>query len=163
MKPRIGVSACLLGEAVRYDGSAKPDRWILEVLAGTADLVPLCPEAGAGLGVPRPPVHLVRVGREVRALGVEDSALDVTGPLRAWSANMHEVLKTLDAVILKSRSPSCGVGSTPLHAPDGEPLGMASGLFARYLSENFPGLVVVDDQLLNEEEGRERFCRSLGI
>ncbi len=162
MKPRIGVSACLLGEAVRYDGTAKPNQWILKVLSGRAELVPLCPEVGAGLGVPRPPVHLVQVGNDIRALGVEDPALDVTVPLRSWSMEMSPVLSTLDAVILKSRSPSCGVGSAPLHTPGGEPLGMTSGLFARYLSESFPGLLVLDDQLL-EEGGRERLCRSLGI
>lgn len=61
MKPRVGVSACLLGQPVRYDGQAKPHAWVRDVLARKAELVPLCPETGAGLPVPRPPVRLVRL------------------------------------------------------------------------------------------------------
>lgn len=163
MKPRIAVSACLLGQAVRYDGGSKPHAWIRGWLSARADLVPLCPETGAGLGVPRPPVQLVLQGNGVRALGVTNRELDVTGRIEAWSRMAIGGLDPVDAVILKSRSPSCGLGSVPLHSPQGEELGVTSGLFAAELIASRPGLLVVEETELENREGQTDFCRRLGI
>ena len=163
MKPRVGVSACLLGEAVRYDARSKPHAWVRGELARRAELVPLCPETGAGLAVPRPPVRLVRLEQGVRALGVEDASLDVTPLLEEWSLSMVPLLRQLRGLVLKSRSPSCGLGSVPLHSPDGQVLGLASGIFAEFLRRECPRLVLVEEAELDTTEGRESFLHALAM
>jgi len=163
LKPRVGVSACLLGRAVRYDGSSKPHAWIMEELARRAELVPLCPELEAGLGVPRPPVRLVRVGRAVRARGVEEPELDVTERLNAWNRETEPLLDSLEALVLKSRSPSCGAGSVPLFSNAGEKVERTSGLFAAFAQQRFPNLWVVEESALEREAERQALLRRLGL
>ena len=163
MKPRVGVSACLLGEPVRYDGQSKPHEWIRQVLAGVADLVPLCPEVGAGLPVPRPPVRLVKLEDGIHALGVEDPGRDVTGVIEQWSRSARSLIDELQAVILKSKSPSCGLGSVPLHSPEGEELGRTSGLFAAFLQQEYPALLLLEETGLELAEARAAFLHALGI
>jgi len=162
-KPRIGVSACLLGEPVRYDGASRPHAWILGELAQRAELVPLCPETGAGLPVPRPPVQLVRLDGAIRARGVEEPERDVTDRLLAWNREAEPLLASLDALILKSRSPSCGLGSVPLFFPGGEELDRVSGLFAAFVQQAHPALTVVEESELEEEAARAAFLRRLGL
>jgi uncharacterized protein YbbK (DUF523 family) len=159
----VGVSACLVGQAVRYDGTAKPHDWIMTVLSQRVELVPLCPEAGAGLGVPRPPVMLVQMEGEVRARGVSEPGLDVTQALLDWSRQWLADCRGLDAVILKSRSPSCGLRSTPLYDSTGRRLTSTAGIFARRLQARLPELLLVEETSLETEAGRERFLRSLGL
>ncbi len=161
--PRIGVSACLLGQPLRYDGTARPHAWLLDTLARQAELVPLCPEAGAGLGVPRPPVQLVKTPAGLRALGVEVPDLDVTEALLAWCQTQDALLATLQGVVLKSRSPSCGRGSTPVHDAERRPVATGSGLFADHLARHHPHLVVVEDEDLTSDAGRRAFLNALGL
>lgn len=161
MKPRVGVSACLLGRAVRYDGRAKPHPWIRQELARHAHLEPFCPEVEAGLPVPRPPVELVVQGGELRLLGVRERHLDVTEPLDAWLAEVEPRLAGLRAVILKARSPSCGLGSVPVHDEEGRVLGLASGRFAAHLAERAPGLLLMEAEALDDERARARLLAHL--
>ena len=81
---RIGVSSCLLGNAVRYDGGHTLDTYITTTLGRYFDFVPYCPEAAVGMGVPRPPIRLVDSVEGVRAVRVDDPAMDFTKPLRAY-------------------------------------------------------------------------------
>jgi uncharacterized protein YbbK (DUF523 family) len=163
LKPRIGVSACLLGEPVRYDGRSKPVEWIRQVLARQAELVALCPETGAGMPVPRPPVRLVRLEDGIHALGVEDPHRDVTCRLQTWARSMDGTLQSLQGVILKSRSPSCGLDSVPLHSITGGELGITSGLFAICLQQQYPRLVLIEETALEEAGARAAFMRALGL
>ena len=160
--PRVGVSACLLGRPVRYDGDSRPHAWIRDVLPGYAQLSPICPEMEAGLGVPRPPVQLVLAGGQVRALGVADSRLDVTRVLSAWVREQKSRLEVLDALILKSRSPSCGLGDVPLF--NGEREGLREhqdGLFAGWVREHLPHLVLYSDVWLEESRQQTAFLSLL--
>ena len=163
MKPRVGVSACLLGAPVRYDGQSKPHEWIRGELAELAELVPLCPETGAGLPVPRPPVRLVKLRDGIHALGVEDPGRDITGLIRPWNRSVRDLIDGLDAVILKSKSPSCGLESVPLHSPQGKALAMTSGLFAAFLREEYPALPMLEETGLETAEARAAFLRTLGL
>ncbi|WP_456379450.1 DUF523 domain-containing protein [Thiolapillus sp.] len=159
MKPRVGVSACLLGQALRYDGASRPHAWIRDRLPEYAEIVPFCPETGAGLDVPRPAVQLVRGddGR-IRVCGVDDSRLDVTAVLQQWIRQQAPELQMLDAIIFKSRSPSCGLGSAPLFDGDGKLLQADfSGLYAAWVQMNYPGMVLCDERKLEEKRYQELF------
>jgi len=163
MRPRVGVSACLLGQPVRYDGASRPHAWIREVLARHAELRPICPETEAGLTVPRPPVQLVR--RETGGImmrGVRDHALDVSARMRRWMERQQDRLAGLDALIVKSRSPSCGLGSTPLYGLDGEMLrDDHNGVFTAWVRMRFPALPLYDDVLLEDAHHRQEFLTLL--
>jgi len=163
VKPLVAVSSCLLGEAVRYDGRSKPNRWIIDEVGQWVDFLPLCPETSAGLGVPRPPVQLSQTPSGIRALGVDDPVLDVTGPIVAWAQDFLCTMPPVSACILKARSPSCGYLSTPLFDGDGNELERVSGLFASALRERFPQLLIVDEEMLASDAGKEKFLRELSI
>jgi len=152
---RLGVSACLAGERVRYDGREKEDTWVTGTLARHFALVPVCPEVGIGLGVPRPPLRLEGSPAMPRAVGVTERQLDVTAPLRRFGREAARELHTVSGFILKSRSPSCGMGSVPIHGP--RTVRHGNGLFARELLAAQPLLPVVEEGDLAEAAGRDHF------
>lgn len=147
--PRLLLSACLLGQAVRYDGGHKHAPELVEALGRFAELIPLCPEAGAGLGIPRPPVDLHREGDRVRMCGVDDPAFDPTDALTDWCRQQAALLEAVGGCVLKARSPSCGIGSAPLHHPDGRETS-TDGLFVAYVRANFPDLPMADEETLRD-------------
>ncbi|MDH4224531.1 MAG: DUF523 domain-containing protein [Deltaproteobacteria bacterium] len=181
-KMGIGVSGCLLGEPVRYDGGHRLNPWVADWLGGLPDveLVSFCPETAVGMGVPRPPIRLVGPPQNPRALGVEDPGLDVTTPLMEYGRLMAQKWKSgserLAGVVLKARSPSCGPGGVPVSSlgggeagvsPAGEAvspasgmyaLGMVStGLFAAQIMAGLPGLPVIHEEALADENLRLGF------
>ena len=156
-RPLVGVSRCLLGDRVRYDGASKRTRWIVDVLSLHCDFLPLCPEVEAGLGIPRPPVRLVGAPERPRVLGVADSRLDVTQRLNDYIARTLPRLETVNGMILKSRSPSCGVSDTPVFAETGEEVAYGGGLFTRAVRHAYPVLPVIDENDLESEAGRVSF------
>jgi len=105
----IGVSACLLGEHVRYDGGHKRNAFLLEELAPHVGLVPVCPEVGIGLGAPREAIRLVRRGDRVRLLG--SAGADHTAAMRRWAGTVIGELRERDlsGFVLKKGSPGCGL------------------------------------------------------
>jgi uncharacterized protein YbbK (DUF523 family) len=159
---RIGISACLLGREVRYDGGHKRDRSILASLGRRFELVPVCPELELGLGVPREPLRL-EGGPDAPRLVFRHSRQDITRPMNAFARRRLRDLATTDlrGFVLKSRSPSCGLERVPLHQPGrrGAPALRGRGLFAGALRERFPSLPVVEEQQLHDRAGREDFVR----
>jgi len=113
MTIRVGISACLLGEKVRYDGGHKRADFCTEVLSGYFQFVPLCPEVAIGLGVPRPTIRLVQQGSDIRVQSA-DGALDVTEPLKAYGLKKSAELTDLSGYIFCAKSPSCGMERVPL-------------------------------------------------
>lgn len=158
-KPLVGISACLVGETVRYDAGHKRQSTLISLLAPHTELSPFCPEVAAGLGVPRPPVQLIETSaKRVRALGVERAELDVTQALSATAAEFRRrQLDALSGFIFKGRSPSCGLGSTPLSSEKGELLGYRDGLFAAQIREAAPWLPCVEEDWLQNPENCFRF------
>ena len=144
---RVGVSHCLLGGAVRYDGGHRRHEIVCSVLARLFELVPVCPEVSAGLGVPRPPVRLVDGGSgNIRVLGAEDGGLDVTEVLAGRSLELVFTLAGVCGFVLKSRSPSCGAAGVPVFRRDGSDAGFAgSGVFARCLRQAYPGMPLIEE------------------
>jgi len=148
----VAVSACLAGQRVRYDGDDKllP---AFEQLSRALELIPICPEVGAGLSVPRPPVQLVEHNATVRALGRENPKLDVTAPLQRFAEDSLDQLvsaHTLCGYLWKSRSPSCGLNSTPLFDGAGHQIGLRSGIQATQFQNALPWLCYAEETHLVE-------------
>lgn len=157
-KAKLGVSSCLLGNEVRYDGSHKYCQYIADTLAEKFELIAFCPEVAIGLGVPRRPIQLVAVGDSIRLRGVEDPELDVTSDIQAYAQSLLPQLDKLSGYIFKSRSPSCGVADVPVYLVDGsaapEP---ASGLFAQAIQDLLPDLPLSNEETLLDAKARSDF------
>ena len=147
-KVKIGISACLLGVNCRYDGCAKPCPMIYELLKDKVQFIPVCPEYNAGLGVPRPPMHLEASPRGVRAK-VTETGEDRTDVLNDWIQVEVKLLARTDiaAFIFKARSPSCGLREVELFSPGKKrSLGKcAQGLFAAAMKRRFPEMTMVEE------------------
>jgi uncharacterized protein YbbK (DUF523 family) len=154
-RPRVGVSRCLLGDRVRYDGGHKHEPSLIETLAAHVEWVPVCPELEVGMGVPREPIQLVTAGdgSRVRLVGV-DSGADWTDRMQAWASEKLAALEALglSGFVLKSRSPSCGPQGVPVG--HGEP---SPGMFAQALMAAMPDLPVEDEERLRDPEARASF------
>jgi len=156
-KPLVGVSRCLLGDAVRYDGDSKANTIVIERLGDLFELLPLCPEVEAGLSVPRPPVQLTGSIDHPRMTGRNDPGLDVTDRMQAYCNSRPAELDQLSGFVFKSRSPSCGLYSTPVFI-EGECISETSrGLFARAMTTTFPELPVIEESELEVMDKYKRF------
>ncbi len=164
IRPRVGVSACLLGESVRYDGGHKRDHFVSDQLSAFFDFQPLCPEAATGMGIPRPPVQLVGDLERPRVLGVADQSLDVTDRLERFSDEKVDTLQDLCGYILKKGSPSCGMARVRVYAQNGQRvLGKGQGVYARTLMQRWPLLPVEDEERLNDPALRENFVNRVYV
>ncbi len=154
---RLGVSACLLGQPVRYDGGHKRDGFVADLLAEHFELLPLCPEVAIGLGVPRRPIRLVQTAAGLRVRGVHDPALDVTDALDGEAARVSRDLPDLCGYVLKKNSPSCGMARVKTYTEAGMPNGRASGAYAAGLMARQALLPVEEEGRLNDPPLRENF------
>ena len=153
----VGISSCLLGRAVRYDGGHKLDRYVAGELGRWFEYVPFCREALAGLGIPRPPIRLVGDPSAPRAVRVADESVDVTDALETTTRRVVPELETLRGYIFKRGSPSCGTERVKVyHAPGRSPR-MGRGLFARAVIEAYPLLPFEEEGRLNDPSLRESF------
>jgi len=145
---RIGVSTCLLGRPVRWDGGHKRDAFLTEQLEPFVEWVPVCPEVEIGMGVPRETIRLVQREGGLR-LVAERSGTDWTDPMRAWSERRVREIDALDlcGYVLKKDSPSCGMERVRVWNAKGMAEKRGRGLFAEALLAAAPALPV-------EEEGR---------
>lgn len=162
-RPVVIASACLLGQAVRYDGGHKHDRY-LDVLAEHLEIRAICPEAGAGLGIPRPPMHLVEADGEIRLRERRDPARDHTEALERFSRGQMPLLIHADGFIAKSKSPSCGMARLPVKDPRGNLRHRrGSGLFTQMVRQHLPCLPVEEEGRLNDPVLRENFLQRVFV
>jgi len=159
----VGVSSCLLGEQVRYDGGHKHNGFLTETLARYFEFVPYCPELAIGLGVPRPPIRLVSTGEGIRARGTKDPALDVTDRLAAYGARVASRSRHLCGYILKKGSPSCGMERVKVYPEKGGNTGKGRGLYAAALMERLPSLPVEEEGRLMDPVLRENFIERVFV
>jgi uncharacterized protein YbbK (DUF523 family)/uncharacterized protein YbgA (DUF1722 family) len=158
-RPRIGVSACLLGAEVRYDGGHKRDPWIV-ALREHADVVPVCPEMELGLGAPRETMRLVRERDGLVRLRMPKSGRDLTDEMQAYATGKAAALAgaALDGFILKKDSPSCGLERVRLYDErTGIPTKEGRGLFAGALLEANPLLAAEEEGRLHDAPLRDNF------
>jgi uncharacterized protein YbgA (DUF1722 family)/uncharacterized protein YbbK (DUF523 family) len=155
---RLGVSACLLGESVRYDGGHKRDSFLTDVLGTYVDWVPVCPEVDIGLGIPRPTLRLVGHSDAPR-LVQETTGDDLTARMRAYAGKRVRELErlALDGWVLKRASPSCGLFRVRVYREGGVPNADGRGLFAAALVARLPMLPVEEEGRLTDPGIRENF------
>lgn len=163
-KPLVLVSSCLMGNKVRYDGQSKRHDGLFRHLLPWLQPLTVCPEAMAGMGIPRPPVRLIVNNGEVSARGRDDPSIDVTARLQQMARIQHNAHPLLAGALLQSRSPSCGVSSTPYFdtrsdASDtpGTQLPTGPGLFTSTLLTARPWLPTLEDTAFDAAHLRDRF------
>jgi len=155
---RIGISTCLLGEPVRFDGGHKRDAFLTETFGRFVEWVPVCPEVECGFGTPREAMRLVRAGPGVRLLTVKTS-IDLTEAMERYSRSRVAALadEDLSGYVLKKDSPSCGLERVKVYDRHGTPARGGRGLFAAALVEAFPHLPVEEEGRLADPRLRDNF------
>ncbi len=160
LPPRIGISSCLLGNRVRYDGGHKRDAFLVDTFGQFVEWVPVCPEVELGLGAPRDTLRLVRSGGLTRMIN-EKTGEDFSRPMRTWAARRVESLSKLDlsGFVLKKGSPSCGMERVKVYSlgTGGRPSRSGRGLFAEALMARFPDLPVEEESRLQDPALRQNF------
>lgn len=157
-KIKVGVSSCLLGQEVRYDAGHKHLALLTKELARYFEYVPTCPEMGAGLGVPRPPMHLAGDPAAPRALKVGDHSTDYTGQVQNYAQERIPALQDLCGYIFIKNSPSCGLFRVKVYMDNGYPGPIPGrGIFAAALTKAMPLLPVEEDGRLHDPVLRENF------
>ncbi|MBU0676941.1 MAG: DUF523 domain-containing protein [Verrucomicrobia bacterium] len=159
---RVGISSCLLGINVRYDGGHRKDAALVSLLQSVFELIPVCPEVGVGMSVPREPVDLIGPVEAPRMIGRETGE-DWCGRMNAFARETTDRLLR-DGVcgfILKSRSPSCGKGSAKVLSASGKSHVPGSGLFTKALMTYAPDLPVEESETLHDPVAREKFIEAV--
>jgi uncharacterized protein YbgA (DUF1722 family)/uncharacterized protein YbbK (DUF523 family) len=161
---RLGVSSCLMGETVRFDGGHARDRFTTDVLGRWVEFVPVCPEVEAGMGTPRPTIRLVEDESDgpVR-LVAPSTGEDFTRPMKDLAAARIAALQELDldGYVLKRNSPSCGLERIKVYLNGMPSRRNAAGLFAAELIERWPALPLEEDGRLNDARLRENFIERI--
>lgn len=162
-KPKIAISACLLGAEVRYNAGHKESRWCSRTLSEHFEFVPVCPEVAIGLGIPREPIRLVGDKDHAQAVGTVHPELNVTGPLAAYGARMAEELDDICGYIFMQKSPSCGLERVKIYRDNGAPQREGGrGIYAQAFCERHPDLPVEEEGRLCDAVLRENFLVRVG-
>lgn len=154
---KLAISACLLGQEVRYNAGHKLSQLCSQTLARHFDFVPVCPEMAIGLGAPREPIRLVGDARAPRAVGSVTRALDVTEALIGYGEQMATQLDDISGLIVMQKSPSCGLERVKVYQDDGRPAEKGQGLFTATIARLRPELPIEEDGRLNDPVLRENF------
>jgi uncharacterized protein YbgA (DUF1722 family)/uncharacterized protein YbbK (DUF523 family) len=155
---RIGISSCLLGQEVRFDGGHKRDRFLTDTFGRFVEWVPVCPEVEAGFGTPREAMRLVSDGSRVRLLTVR-TGVDLTETLERYARTRVESLSREDlcGYVLKKDSPSCGLERVKVYDPNKVPARSGRGLFAAALRDRLPFLPLEEEGRLSDPQLRDNF------
>jgi uncharacterized protein YbbK (DUF523 family) len=164
-RPRVGISRCLLGDVVRYDGGHKHNRMLAETLGRYVEWVPVCPEVETGMGTPREPINLissragVTSGEECVRLIALQSGHDWTEVMHDYARNRARELATLrlSGFVFKKDSPSCGLEGVTVQHEDGRLTATGRGLFAQALIDAMPDLPVEEEDTLGDARVRQHF------
>jgi uncharacterized protein YbgA (DUF1722 family)/uncharacterized protein YbbK (DUF523 family) len=155
---RVGISSCLLGEAVRFDGGHKRDSFLTGTLARFVEWVPVCPEVECGLGTPRESMRLVRTDAGIRLL-TNKTGRDLTRQMDSYARRRVGQLDAEDlcGYVLKKDSPSCGFARVKVYDGNNCPARTGRGVFATRLAERFPSLPLEEEGRLSNPRIRENF------
>ncbi|MHC4592076.1 MAG: YbgA family protein [Planctomycetota bacterium] len=161
-KPRVGISSCLLGEQVRYDGGHKRDRFLTDTFGRFVEWVPVCPEVECGLPTPRESMHLEGNPTSPRLVTTR-THVDQTERMLRWARQRLDELESLDlcGFIFKTNSPSSGMRGIRVYDENGVPHKVGVGLFAGAFMSRFPLIPVEDEGRLHDAGIRENFIERL--
>lgn len=162
MKIPIGISSCLLGEKVRYDGGHKNHSYINGTLSEYFEFKTFCPEMAIGMGVPRKPIRLIQVDDQIQCVGVKDETVNVTEELDQCANDQLGWQKALCGYIFKKDSPSCGMERVKVFI-NGQPHRQGSGIYAQRLMKNLPYLPVEEEGRLGDSRLRENFIQRVYV
>lgn len=159
MTIKIGISACVLGEPVRFDGGHKASTFCLQQLKPLVKFIAVCPEQAIGLGVPRPAIRLQRDGQHnISLVQSRDPAIDHTSAMLAYTEKLLPELASLSGYVVCAKSPSCGMERVRLYDEAGQQLGkIGVGIYTRQLMQRYPWLPVEEDGRLLDPALRENF------
>ncbi|WP_031434136.1 YbgA family protein [Methylomarinum vadi] len=158
----VGISSCLLGDEVRYDGGHKRHSYIEQTLGQYFEFHRFCPEVASGMGIPRPAVQLRETEQGIRCVGVKDRNLDVTDQLQDCCRRQDAWLATLSGYILKKDSPSCGMERVRVYRKD-YPQRNGTGLFVQHIKSHFPLLPLEEEGRLGDPGLRENFIQRVFV
>ncbi len=158
----VGISSCLLGQHVRYDGGHKKNEYITETLGQFFHFIAFCPEMASGMQTPRPPIQLRQTDQGVRCVGVKDHQFDVTEQLQQSASKQAHWLAELCGYILKKDSPSCGMERVKVYKGD-YPNQVGTGIFAHYMQSHFPLLPLEEEGRLGDPHLRENFIQRVYV
>lgn len=163
-KITLGISSCLLGNKVRYDGGHKLDHFLTDTLGNYVDWVPVCPEVECGLPVPREAMHLVGDAEAPRLVTVR-SGVDHSARMKKWANKKVAELEKEDlcGFVFKSRSPSSGMRGVKIYTEAGMPNTTGSGIFAHAFMKHFPLLPVEDEGRMHDPGLRENFVERVFV
>lgn len=161
-KIKLGISSCLLGEKVRYDGGHKLDRFLTDTLGKYVEYVSVCPEVECGLGVPRKPMRLEGSPAAPRLI-VTETGEDLTQRMDDFARKKMVQLEKegVCGFIFKSNSPSCGKEGVDIYNENALPAGTGAGIFAGIFVKHFPLLPVEDEEHLHDPGLRENFMEKI--
>jgi uncharacterized protein YbbK (DUF523 family) len=158
----IGISSCLLGHNVRYDGGHKRNDFIIDTLGSHFDFQPFCPEVEIGLGIPRTPIYLVKKDNGVRCVDSKNPEKDLTDSLRGYARQQKQAYQNLYGYILKNGSPSCGMEKVKVYEND--TLSRKEvGIYAKELMSINPLLPVEEEGRLGNSLLRKNFIRRVYV
>jgi len=158
----VGVSSCLIGEKVRFDGGHKQNRYLLDTLGRYFSFRPFCPEMAIGLGVPRETIRLVAVGDAVEAIGNRNAGLNVTAALIDCAEQQSSWHREIFGYVVKKDSPSCGMERVRVYHGE-QPQRNGAGLYTQTMMRNFPNLPIEEEGRLGDPVLRESFVKRVFI
>jgi uncharacterized protein YbgA (DUF1722 family)/uncharacterized protein YbbK (DUF523 family) len=163
-KITIGISSCLLGNNVRYDGGHKWDRYVTDTLGVYFEWIPVCPEVEYGLPIPREAMHLVGDPAAPRLVTIR-TGIDHTDGMLKWADKKLKDLEheELCGFIFKSKSPSSGISGIKVYTPSGIPSHKGTGIFGGAFMRHFPLIPVIDDGRLHDPQLRENFIERVFV
>jgi uncharacterized protein YbgA (DUF1722 family)/uncharacterized protein YbbK (DUF523 family) len=156
-KPKLGVSACLMGAEVRYNGGHKQSQLCTGPLSEYFDFVPACPEVAIGMGIPREAIRLIGDPEAPQAIGSVNSELNVTQALADYGTHMATQMDDICGYIFMQKSPSCGLERVKVYQDNGLPTPSGRGIYAQAFCAHQPNLPVEEDGRLNDPVLRENF------
>ena len=165
MKISVGISSCLLGEKVRYDGGHKQNIYIQQTLGEYFEFHSFCPEIAIGLGVPRKPIRLVRfpANNEIHCVSTVAPDQDFTDDLTEIAGEQSPWHRELCGYILKAGSPSCGMRGVKVGGTEEMEVNDGTGIYAAAMMKNFPNLPVEEEGRLGDSRLRENFVQRVFI
>ncbi len=163
-RPKLGISTCLLGKNVRYDGGHKLDRFLRDEVGKFVDWVSVCPEVECGMTIPRESLRLVGEPENPRLITTR-TGIDKTDQMKTWTEKRLKLLEgeNLCGFIFKTKSPSSGMRGVKVYDKNSVPSKKGVGIFARAFMDHFPHMPVEDDGRLNDAKLRENFIERIFV